>query len=231
MLDNGLSVEAVKEALTTCKGDMLLASQVLSCRLKELADAVELVPELQAHFNLVEQTKQKVGDYRTLSDAAFARIIARNAGVYKITAMEELHKLATMEIGESAEMAKVKRAACVDLLGSGPRADSDTDLSAALLELARKYAESAPRIKSLRVQFSIESGAVAEGEPVSLEDIPATTSRAELPFASKQGEGLEPAVPSQSLDSSSSRRIEPSHAAAGSLTLGATKGDEPTGNA
>ena len=98
--------------------------------------------------------------------------------VYRVGALEELYKLATMNLDPlNAALMVVQKDACVKILGTGPMSAGDSEISAVLQELAQRYQESAPRVSKLRVELEISRGA---GDEASL--LP-DTAASEIPPA------------------------------------------------
>jgi hypothetical protein len=177
-----IDTPTLKRALTEARGDLLIASQLLSSRLKDVANACSLVPEIQDHLLLIDKVKQSLGDYARLSARQFTETVERNSLVYKVDALEELHKLALMPVDhDRPELMKVKKDAAIRLLGSGAEANSGGEMANIMAELNRKYQEAAPRLGVLRAVLAIEYGAASQDHVPYQSDTSANSQQVLLP--------------------------------------------------
>lgn len=175
-----LTEPVIRECIERSRGDLLVASRILSVRLKDLMEACESVPGLKAHLLLVNATREANPDFLRMSDDQFSSSLRRNKKVYAVDALEEMHRLAMMEIdAENAEMNNVKLKACVELAKGTEAGGEGSELAEVLRELNNQYRESAPRIKSLRIELEMQQGLI-EVEPETA--IPAPSTPPALPL-------------------------------------------------
>lgn len=154
-----LAEPQIKSAVEQSRGDMLVAARILRIRLKDLMDACERVPALKTHMLMVNKTREQASDFRRLTDEQFEAALKRNRQVYSVVALDEMYEVATMPIDpDNAEMVNAKLKACVELTkGAGGGGDGN-ELTEVLRELNVLYRESAPRIKTLRMELTVQQG-------------------------------------------------------------------------
>lgn len=147
--EGSITEPKIRKALTEARGDLFLAASVLDCTPKELDGYVRASAALQQFAAAIEQVKVDPA-YSRMSAEQFETKLADLGRAYKVVGLEELHKLATMETGDNAAMAKVKLQAAISLRGGEQRAVGDRELEHALSELNALYHANAPRIKQIR---------------------------------------------------------------------------------
>lgn len=146
---SGLISEAsIQAALTEAKGDLFLASCALDCTAQELDKYIRRSEVLQGFAATIEQVKRDPAYDRMSAEQFEGQVIALSR-VYKLDGLNEIHKLAMMEFGDSAALAKVKLDAARALRGGGEHIGAG-DAEATLLELNQLYQQNAPRIKEIR---------------------------------------------------------------------------------
>lgn len=147
---NGLiSEQSIRSALTEAKGDVFLAACALDCSARELDVYIRRSAELQAFACSIEQVKIDPA-YSRMSVEQFENQVENLRRSFRVDGLNEVHKLATMEFGDSAALAKVKLDAALSLAGGPQRAGASSDTEAALVELNNLYHANAPRIKEIR---------------------------------------------------------------------------------
>jgi len=147
---NGLiSEQSIKAAISEAKGDLFLASCALDCTARELDGYIRRSVELQHFITAVEQVKIDPA-YSRLSVEQFENQLADQTRALRIEGLNEIHKLATMEFGDSAALAKVKLDAALALRGGVQSGVSNSETESALAELNHLYHQNAPRIKEIR---------------------------------------------------------------------------------
>jgi len=146
----GLVSEAsIKTALTEAKGDLFLAACALGCTAREVDQYVRRSPVLQAHAGAIEQVKVDPA-YSRMSVEQFDNQVADLVRSFRVDGIKEVHKLATMEFGDSAALAKVKLDAALALSAGSRSSVGNSDTENALSELNALYHANAPRIKEIR---------------------------------------------------------------------------------
>lgn len=145
----GISEESIKTALTENKGDLFLSACALDCTARELDLYIRRSAELQAFASAIEQVKTDAS-YSRMSVEQFENQVENLKRSYRIDGVNEIHKLATMDFGDSAALAKVKLDAALALAAGPPRAGAGSDTEMALAELNNLYHQNAPRIKEIR---------------------------------------------------------------------------------
>ena len=161
----GISEATIKSALKESKGDIFLAACALDCSARELDTYIRRSATLQAFAAAIETVKIDPA-YSRLSIEQFDNQVADLVRSFRVDSIHEVHKLATMEFGDSAALAKVKLDAALALSsGSNTRVGS-SDMENALSELNALYHQNAPRIKEIRQTTIILQDGRAETRPV-----------------------------------------------------------------
>ena len=151
-----ISVDSVKKALATCRGDLFTTAAYLNVYPRELDSYIRLSGELQAFVGTIDRVKADQ-DYDRISAEQFAERLEVLTRAYKAEAIDIIHELATMPF-DTAAMAEIKLKAAVQLRGAAEVKQANNDHMAVLAELNQLYQQSAPRIKSIRVaQVEYES--------------------------------------------------------------------------
>jgi hypothetical protein len=162
-----ITEEAIKESLIDARGDLFLAASVLDCTAQELDRYIRASAELQQFAAAIEKVKVDPA-YSRMSAEQFENELADLTRAYKVVGLEELHKLAIMNHGDSAAMAKVKLQAAISLRGGQQQVAGDREIEHALAELNQLYHQNAPRIKEIRqTVIKLEDGRVVS--PVVIE--------------------------------------------------------------
>jgi hypothetical protein len=147
---NGLvSEQSIKTALTESKGDIFLAACALDCTPRELDLFIRRSASLQAFASAVETVKIDPA-YSRISSEQFENHVADLMRSFRVDGINEVHKLATMEFGDSAALAKVKLDAALALTGNTGNRAGNPEAENALAELNALYHANAPRIKEIR---------------------------------------------------------------------------------
>jgi hypothetical protein len=149
MREGGITEPKIKRALTDARGDLFLAASTLDCTPQELDRYIRASSELQGFAAAIERVKVDPA-YSRMSAEQFENELADLTRAYKVVGLEELHKLATMNAGDNAAMAKVKLQAAISLRGGEQRVGGDREIEHALAELNTLYHANAPRIKEIR---------------------------------------------------------------------------------
>ena len=171
-----LNTEAVTTALKRTRGDIIEAAQLLTCKPREVAECIRGVDSLQNVMAAIRSEKAEHADWDRQSVEDFVKAIELRTALYRMEALEEIRDVAVMDAGENAELVKAKLQACFRLMGSGPMESTEGDLGAFLADLARRYQESAPRIKSLRVELELQRGGDVTLPAVVLPALPDSVS-------------------------------------------------------
>jgi len=165
-----ISEQSIKTALTEAKGDIFLAACALDCTPRELDIFIRRSAALQAFAAAVEQVKIDPA-YSRMSAEQFENQIADLTRAFKVDGLNEIHKLATMEFGDSAALAKVKLDAAIALKGTAGHTVGNSEAENALAELNALYHANAPRIKEIR-QTVITLRDDREVTPLTIEQTP-----------------------------------------------------------
>jgi hypothetical protein len=144
-----ISEEGIRTALTESKGDLFLAACALDCTPRELDAYIRRSASLQAFAGAIETVKVDPS-YSRLSAEQFENQVADLVRSFKVDGIKEVHKLATMEFGDSAALAKVKLDAALALSGGGNTRQGNNEVENTLAELNTLYHQNAPRIKEIR---------------------------------------------------------------------------------
>lgn len=164
----GLITEpAIKTALTESKGDLFLAACALACTPRELDLFIRRSPSLQSFIAAIDQVKIEPS-YSRISTEQFENRVADLVRAFRLDGLQEVHKLATMEFGDSAALAKVKLDAAMALSGGGAQRAGNSESENTLAELNALYHANAPRIKQIR-QTTITFQDESEATPLTIE--------------------------------------------------------------
>jgi hypothetical protein len=144
-----ISEQGIKEALVEAKGDIFLAACALDCTARELDGYIRRSAVLQAFSLQIEQIKIDPA-YSRMSVEQFENKLLDLGRAYRIDGLTEIHKLATMEFGDSAALAKVKLDAAIALRGGVSNHAASSESENVLSELNALYHANAPRIKEIR---------------------------------------------------------------------------------
>lgn len=144
-----ISEESIKTALTESKGDLFLAACSLDCTARELDSYIRRSTALQAFAGAIETVKVDAS-YSRMSTEQFENQISDLLRAFRVDGIKEVHKLATMDFGDSAALAKVKLDAAATLMGGNTTRAGNSETENALAELNSLYHQNAPRIKEIR---------------------------------------------------------------------------------
>jgi len=168
---SGLISEAsIKSALVETKGDIFLAACALDCTAQELDRYIRRSKELQNVAVSIEQIKVDAA-YASMSAQQFEAQLDDLTRALRVVGLNEVHKLATMEFGDSAALAKVKLDAALALRGGQGGTRGNTEAENTLAELNQLYHANAPRIREIRqtvITLSDDSAPL----PVTIEALP-----------------------------------------------------------
>ena len=161
----GLTKKAVRERLLEARGDLFVAAAMLGCTRRDLDHAIRSDPAMQVYVAGIERAKVSV-EYDRLSREQFEARVSANLQAYMVDALDHLYRLATMDHGDSAAMAKVKLEACIALQAGIPvGAGKGVELERVLQELDQAYQVSAPRIREIRHTVITLQGRAASAPP------------------------------------------------------------------
>lgn len=144
-----ISEQSIKNALAEAKGDLFLAACALDCTARELDAYIRRSAALQAFAGAIETVKIDPA-YSRLSAEQFENQVGDLVRAFRVDGIKEVHKLATMEFGDSAALAKVKLDAALALTGGPNHRVGNNESENALAELNALYHANAPRIKEIR---------------------------------------------------------------------------------
>jgi hypothetical protein len=144
-----ISEDGIKTALTEAKGDIFLAACALDCTARELDLYIRRSASLQVFASAVETVKIDPA-YSRMSADQFDNQVADLLRSFRVDGLNEVYKLATMEYGDSAALAKVKLDAALALSGNGTTRTGNSEVENTLAELNTLYHQNAPRIKEIR---------------------------------------------------------------------------------
>jgi hypothetical protein len=165
-----ISEQSIKTALTEAKGDIFLAACALDCTPRELDIFIRRSAALQAFAGAIETVKVDPA-YSRMSAEQFENQVADLMRAFRVDGINEVHKLATMEFGDSAALAKVKLDAALALTGKTGTSAGNSETENALAELNALYHANAPRIKEIR-QTVITLRDDREVTPLTIEQTP-----------------------------------------------------------
>lgn len=155
----------IERALLDAQGDLFIAAQLLGhVTVLKLDRAIRASEALQAVFLTIKQVKA-LPEYDRISQEQLEVEVARRMTVYRADALDAIHALAVMPIGENSAMAQVKLAAASRLAGSAAEKDQGSDIETTLRELNDSFHKTAQRIRVTRTQIEFSpSEKTIEGE-------------------------------------------------------------------
>jgi hypothetical protein len=158
-----VTTDTISQALMAARGDLFVAASIIGVTGRELDSYIRASEELQVFAHAIGQVKGNA-DYKRLSDEQFSDELERLTRSYSLEALDVIHELATEGLvhGDGTPMSaaekEVKLKAAIALRGTPDVKKTDNDQSAVLAELNVLYAQSAPRIKTVRaVQIEYDS--------------------------------------------------------------------------
>ncbi len=167
-----ISEQSIREALTEAKGDIFLAACALDCTAQELDRYIRRSPALQTFAAAVEQVKIDPA-YSRMSAQQFEDQLADLTRAFRVQGLNEIHKLATLDYGDSAALAKVKLEAAMALRGSSGHSGGNNEAENTLAELNALYHANAPRIKEIRkTVITFEDGSATSQPVIELQPDP-----------------------------------------------------------
>jgi hypothetical protein len=147
---SGLISEAsIKAALTETKGDIFMTACALDCTAHEVDRYIRRSKDLQSFAAAVEQVKVDPA-YASMSAQQFEAQLDDLTRSLRVEGLNEIHKLAVMEFGDSAALAKVKLDAAIALRGGQGSTRGNSEAENTLAELNHLYHANAPRIREIR---------------------------------------------------------------------------------
>ena len=166
--------DGMKAALVEARGDIFIASQLLSITATRLDRAIRVSATLQAVVAGIQDAKDSEG-YLTASTQDFQRAIERRTAIGRIVGMDALHDLASIPVTEenSAKL-QVKLAAAARLVGPSEGSSGGGELAETLRQLNHDYHEQAPRLKIVRERLTVE---VSPSQPADVSAIPGESQR------------------------------------------------------
>ena len=147
-----MTEDSAKRALIEARGDIFIASQLLSVTAVRLDRAIQVSAELQAAR---EEAKAAHGK-ASVSDDEIAAAVARRMALYRIAGLDALHDLATMPLDVNSAQNQVKLAAAARLAGPTEGSSGSDGLAETLRELSEAYTREAPRLRVVREKTTIE---------------------------------------------------------------------------
>ena len=145
----GLTEATAKKALVESRGDIFVASQLLSVTAVRLNRAIQVSAILQATVDAIQKLTKGA------SEAAIEEAIQSRVSLYRVAGLDALHDLATMKIDANSAQNQVKLAAAARLAGSVEQGGGNA-LEETLRELNKSYQEQAPRLRMIRERVTVE---------------------------------------------------------------------------
>lgn len=166
-----LTEDSINAALIEARGDMFVAAQLLSVTAIRLSRAIAACPALQLVYEELAKLRASP-EAEKMASEHIEQAIRSRLSLYRVSGLDTLHDLATMDHGDNSAMAQVRLAAAARLAGSSDAGTGSGDIADTLRALNDAYQKDAPRIKLVRETLTIEN------RPPEHE-IPATLPRTE----------------------------------------------------
>jgi len=145
--------ENAKRALVEARGDIFVASQLLSVSSLRLSRAIQVSLVLRA---TVEELEKNVPQQSGASNAQIHRAIEERIALYRVSGLDALHDLATMPIDENSAQNQVKLAAAARLAGGLEGGAGSGEMAETFRELSELYQKHAPRLRVIRERTTVE---------------------------------------------------------------------------
>lgn len=153
---NTLTEDSIKGALVEARGDIFVASQLLSITAIRLDRAIRVSETLQAVVLGIQDVKGS-GAYLQATAEDFGRAMERRMSLYRIAGLDALHELASMPLDQNSAQNQVKLAAAARLAGPPEGSQGGGELADTLRELNQAYQQDAPRLRVIRERLTIET--------------------------------------------------------------------------
>lgn len=150
-----LTEESIERALLESRGDLCVASQLLGhVTVVKLDRTIRASDKLRQVYLSIEQVKS---EYDKISQAQLEAEVSRRLTHYRSDALDSLHELAMMPIGDNSALAQVKFLAAQRLAAGTVTNQGESEIEATLRELNESYHSHAQRIKVTRERLTIEA--------------------------------------------------------------------------
>lgn len=150
-----LTEDNAKAAIIESRGDIFIASQLLSVSAVRLHRAIQVSEVLQA---TVAATRESAKKTKGMLDAAqVEESIQSRLAIYRVVGLDALHDLATMPIDANSAQNQVKLAAAARLAGPTEGSVAGGDLAETLRSLNQEYQAQAPRLRVTRERLTVET--------------------------------------------------------------------------
>lgn len=145
-----LTESGIKDALIEARGDIFVASQLLSVTALRINRAIQVSAVLQTTVDAIKDSSQGV------SDDYLQKEIGRRLTLYRVVGLDALHDLAAMPINENSAQNQVKLAAAARLAGSHEAGGGVSEQDSILRALNEEYASQSKRIRVTRERVTVE---------------------------------------------------------------------------
>lgn len=146
----------IEKALLDARGDIFLAAQLMGhVTALKLDRDIRASERLRAVYLTIEQVKADP-DYDRLSQERLEAEISRRMTMYRSDALDAMHALAVMPVGDNSAMMQVKLSAATKLSGGVEHAEANDDMGSVMRELNERYHKEAPRLKVTRERMTVE---------------------------------------------------------------------------
>jgi hypothetical protein len=148
--------DTAKQALIEARGDIFIASQILSVTALRLNRAIQVSAVLQATLDATRATGKGV------SEESVRKAVEERISIGRVVGLDSLIDLASMPIDANSAQNQVKLAAAARLAGDHEHGSTGGELAASFKELADLYQQHAPRVRLVRERLSVEVSGPAE---------------------------------------------------------------------
>lgn len=160
------NVPEVCRALTDARGDMIVAARLLRVKVRDVRDAIQMIPEVQGHFMAVQKAVAEHPDVERATSQQLDRRIRHLTTVYAADGLEALHELATQPFIQDSYMMDIKFKAASKLVQAKPVDGRNDDIGQLMVALNEQYQKSSGRITHLSMQLERMQGG---GESLHIE--------------------------------------------------------------
>jgi hypothetical protein len=151
-----LTDDTIQTAIIEARGDIFVASQLLEIPALRLDRAIAVSEKLLATVEEIRSRRRSLTNFQSVNEEEIRAAIDRRLSLYRVSALDALHDLATMPIDENSAQNQVKLAAAAKLAGTHEGGSTGGELGETLRELREAYSQNAPRLKVVRERMTVE---------------------------------------------------------------------------
>lgn len=146
----------MQRAIIEASGDLFVASQLLGLSALRLDRAIKVSETLRATVEELRARSRTAKSFQSVDEAEIRDAVERRLALYRVSALDALHDLATMPVDSNSAQNQVKLAAAARLAGPTESGSGGGELGETLRTLRDEYQANAPRLKVIRERMTVE---------------------------------------------------------------------------